>query len=221
MSIPGAALPLCCPYPDLSIPHQAWVPLCQSLGWDCGAVSVLPLLPFSRAGWKMPWGKMPCAIWDHAIELGDRPGKAKAMGWKVLRKHGSSCVCSLQQLHGNRAVATKPKNLHCVASAFRRAKRDHRLGAGCPAPNHGTLQSLSSRPCLAHRPWVLLEFGSEANYIWWAIGPASPSSHLCIPGCFGSTSLVPLCQLLTGQAWGGTSSCLCASTMWRVVLGIF
>lgn len=73
------------------------------------------------------------------------------MGWKVLRKHGASCVCSLPWLHGNVAAATKRKNLHCVASAFRRAQPGSPAGGRVQHPP----VSISHAPvwlCRAHCP---------------------------------------------------------------------
>lgn len=81
----------------------------------------------------------------------------KAVGWKVLRKHGASCVCSLRWLHGNGAAATKRKNLHCVASAFRRAQPGSPAGGRvCRHPPDRPPRLLSSPPYPSARPWETL-----------------------------------------------------------------
>lgn len=122
-AIPGTSSPIPC---DIPVQISISSPSPASLGCPLSVPEAGPCLPSpglsgsSSAPSGMPWNGRDVGRTEPGQTLrGEGP---KAVGWKVLRKHGASCVCSLRRLHGNGAAATKPKNLHCVASAFRRAQ---------------------------------------------------------------------------------------------------
>lgn len=94
---------------------------------------------------------------------------------------------------GSMATARRPQSKRiCIVSLqhFGGRSRDHRLGAGCTGTRRTGPCGCSRLAPAPHpdpgRPWMLLDFGSEANCISRATGPVSPSSHLSIPGCLGA-----------------------------------
>lgn len=124
------------------------------------------------------------------------------MGWKVLRKHGASCVCSLRRLHGNGAAATKPKNLHCVASAFRRAQPGSPAGGRvCRHPPDGPRRRSRLPPqdpgCLRILGWTTSAYGERLDQ-WPQFQSPTGRSIWALP-----------CALLAHQARAGSGRWVC------------